>query len=156
LSLVAAGSATVLAHDGQGDEHGILEFASMTPVTGDAVGEMTRELTGGGVPWVVASGSGEVARNGHVEVSVKGLVIPALGNINPVTSLKAIVSCVTRHHAIVNVSTAAFPATMAGDVTIDDTVALPRQCEHPILFVTSAGSSWFAMSNPRGHNEDDD
>jgi hypothetical protein len=159
LSLVAVGSATVLAHDGHGDTHSILEFNSMTPVSGAAVGTVNdRNLKGGGLAWVIASGSGEVDRNGHVEVSVKGLVIPALGNINPLAAagFKAIVSCVTRHHVIVNVSTGVFPATMAGDSTINDTVALPRQCQHPILFVTSTGGSWFAMSNPRGHDEDDD
>jgi hypothetical protein len=153
LSLVAAGSATVLAHE----EHRIVQFESMAPVTGAAVGAVNdRGLTGGGLPWVIASGSGEVDRNGHVSVTVMGLVIPAKGNINPITSLKAIVSCVTEHHVIVNVSTGLFPADGAGDSTISDTVALPRHCGHPIVFVANAGNAWFAMSNPRGHDEDDD
>ena len=157
LSLVAAGSATVLAHDGHGAEHSIVAFNSMTPVSGAAVGTLNnRGLTGGGKAWVIASGSGEVDRKGHVEVSVQGLVIPELGGINPLAGFKAIVSCVTRHRVIVNVSTLVFPATTAGDATIDDTVALPRECKHPIVFVTSAGGAWFAMSNPRGHAGDGD
>ena len=153
LSLAAVGSATVLAHD----DHRILEFESMTAVTGAAVGPAvnSRGLTGGGLPWVITSGSGAVTRDGHVHVSVTGLVIPAFGNTNPVKSFKAIVSCVTRHHMIVNVSTLTFPANGAGDSTINDTVALPRHCSHPILFVTSPGGAWFAMSN-RGEDEEDD
>ena len=152
LSLAAIGSATVLAHD----EHRILEFDSMTPVTGAAVGTANdRGLTGGGLPWVIASGTGEVTRSGHVHVTVTGLVIPARGNVNPIGSFKAVVSCVTQHHAIVNVSTGLFPADAAGNSTIDDTVSLPDRCKHPIVFVTNAGGSWFAMSNRHGQDEEE-
>lgn len=153
LSLAAVGSATVLAHD----EHRVLEFDSMTPVTGASVGTVNdRGLTGGGLPWVIGSGSGSVTRGGHVQVTVSGLVIPARGNTNPITGFKAIVSCVTQHHVIVNVSTAVFPANSAGNSTIDDNVSLPGHCTHPIVFVTNAGGSWFAMSNRNDEDEDDD
>ena len=153
LSLAAVGSATALAHD----EHRILEFDSMTPVTGAAVGTLNnRGITGGGLAWAITSGSGGVTRSGHVHVAVTGLVIPARGNVNPITSFKAIVSCVTKHHVIVNVSTGVFPADSAGNSTIDDNVSLPSHCKHPIVFVTSAGGSWFAMSNRADDEEDDD
>jgi hypothetical protein len=56
----------------------------------------------------------------------------------------------------VNVSTGLFAASTAGDSTIDDTVVLPSHCSHPILFVTSPGGSWFAMSNRDGDEEDND
>jgi hypothetical protein len=152
LSLIGAGSATVLAHESRG----LLEFDSMTPVTGAAVGAVNdRGIKGGGLAWVITSGTGSVDRQGEVEVSVKGLVIPSLGNINPIGQFKAIVSCVTEHHVIVNVSTGLFAATTTGNSTIEDTVALPSHCAHPILFVTSPGGSWFAMSNP-GEGEGDD
>ena len=154
LSLAAVGSSTALAND----DHRILVFDSMTAVTGAAVGPAVndRGLTGGGVPWVITSGSGEVTRGGHVEVSVTGLVIPARGNTNPVANFKAIVSCVTKHHVVVNVSTGLFPASTAGDSTIAADVALPRHCSHPLLFVTSPGGAWFAVSNPSEDDEDDD
>lgn len=153
LSVVAAGSATVLAHD----DHTILQFSSMTPVTGAAVGAVNdRGLTGGGKAWTITSGSGSVSRDGHVMVSVTGLVIPELGNVNPITKFKAVVSCVTQHHAIVNVSTGLFDANGAGDSTINDTVALPRHCHDALVFVTSPGGAWFAMSNPSGDEEDGD
>jgi hypothetical protein len=66
------------------------------------------------------------------------------------------VSCVTKHHVIVNASTGVFDTNSAGDSTINDTVALPRHCGHPIVFVTSAGGAWFAMSNRSEDEEDDD
>jgi hypothetical protein len=49
-----------------------------------------------------------------------------------------------------------FDASSAGDSTINDTVALPRHCGHALLFVTSPGGAWFAMSNPSEDEEDDD
>jgi len=153
LSVVAAGSATVLAHE----DHLILQFSSMTPVSGAAVGAVNdRGLVGGGKAWAITSGSGSVSRDGHVMASVTGLVIPEFGNVNPITKFKAIVSCVTQHHVVVNVSTALFNASSAGDSTINDTVALPRHCRHALLFVTSPGGAWFAVSNPSEDEEDDD
>jgi hypothetical protein len=162
LSLVALGSATVLAHDGHGDTHSILEFNSMTPVSGAAVGAPTdRHITGAGKPWVITSGTGEVDRNGHIQVTVKGLVLAASGT-NPIAFFRATVSCVTRH-GVVNVTTDQFAASMpGGDATFEGRVALPHRCKDPILFVVNGNPSldgtfaWFAMSNPRGHDEDDD
>jgi hypothetical protein len=153
FGLVAAGSASALAHD----DHTILQFSSMTPVTGAALGPAVndRGLIGGGKAWAIASGSGTVSRGGDVMVSVTGLVIPELGNINPVAKFKVIVSCITQHHVIVNVSTGLFDATAAGDSTITDSVALPRPCVHPLVFVTSPGGAWFAESNPSEDEGDD-
>jgi hypothetical protein len=153
LSVVAAGSATVLAHD----DHNIMRFGSMTPVVGAAVGAVNdRGLAGGGKAWAIASGSGSVSRDGHVMVTVSGLVIPEFGNVNPIAKFKAIVSCVTQHHAIVNVSTGLFDASTAGDSTINDMVALPRHCHDALVFVTSPGGAWFAVSNPSEDEEGDD
>ncbi|MEA2654759.1 MAG: hypothetical protein QOI23_124 [Chloroflexota bacterium] len=153
LGLLALGSATVLAHD----DHRILRFSSMTPVAGAAVGPAVndRGLVGGGKAWAITSGTGSVSRDGRVMVSVSGLVIPEAGNVNPLKQFKAIVSCVTQHHMVVNLSTGLFDATPTGNSTISDTVALPRHCGHPLVFVTSPGGAWFAVSNVR-EDEDDD
>ena len=144
LSLVGAGTVSVGA-DGRGDS--LVSFDSMTAVTGSAVGAVNdRGIKGGGLPWVITSGTGLVDHQGDVLVTVKGLVIPPLGNINPVPSFKAIVSCITPG-GVVNVSTGNFPASMAGDSTINGHVDLPHPCKEPIVFVTSPGGAWFAMSN---------
>jgi hypothetical protein len=63
-----------------------------------------------------------------------------------VPAFGATVSCVTPH-GIVNLRTGTAPATSTGDATIDGTVMLPNPCKDPILFVTSPGGAWFAMSN---------
>lgn len=141
--LFIGGGAVVSAHSS------VLEFESMTPVTGGAVGTVNdRGITGGGKPWVITSGSGEVDRDGSVHVTVHGLVIPVapFNGTNPVKAFGATVSCVTPH-GIVNLRTATAPATPTGDATIDGSVTLPHPCKDPILFVTSPTGAWFAMSN---------
>jgi len=152
LGLVGWGSASVGADQG----HSILEFESMTPVTGAAVGTVNdRGIKGGGLPWAITAGSGEVDRDGHVEVTVKGLVIPVapFNGTNPVPMFGATVSCITRNGIVNNVRTATVPANAAGDASIDTTVSLPRGCRDPILFVTSPGGAWFAMSNAEDDEE---
>ena len=144
-SLLIGGASIVSAHS----SHALLAFDSMTPVTGGAVGTVNdRGITGGGKPWAITAGSGAVDRNGSVHVSVSGLVIPVapFNGTNPVAAFGATVSCVTPH-GVVNLRTGTAPATAAGDATIDGAVMLPNPCQDPILFVTSPGGAWFAMSN---------
>src|SRR5260370_12822926 len=59
LGLIATGSATALAHERQS----LLQFDSMVGVNGAAVGTVNdRGITGGGLPWVIATGRGHVNR----------------------------------------------------------------------------------------------
>jgi hypothetical protein len=159
FSLVGAGTVSVAAHEG-GD---LIGFDSMTPVTGTAVGTFNdRGLKGGGLPWAIASGSGEVTRHGHVTVEVTGLVLAAGANIgkNPISTFAATVSCLTPH-AVVNLTTASFPATMpGGDSTINARVRLPHPCRSPEVFVGTVNPitgafAWFAMSNAENDEDDD-
>ena len=154
VSLVGAGAVGVSAHEGRT----LIEFDSMSPVTGAAVGAVNdRGIKGGGLPWVISAGSGEVSRDGAVHVTVRGLIIvvPPVGGHNPVANFSATVSCMTPH-GVVNVTTGLFHASLAGDSTINAKVTLPRQCKHPEVFVgttTPTGAFvWFAESN----SEDED
>lgn len=150
-SLVVGSAAVASAHQSPD----LVSFDSMTPVTGSAVGTVNdRGIVGGGKPWVITSGSGEVDRDGTVHVTVTGLVIPVLGNINPLPAFGATVSCVTPH-GIVNLRTGIAPATPAGNATIDGSVTLPHPCLNPIVFVTSPTGAWFAMSNVAVEEDDD-
>ena len=146
LGLLGAGTVSVGANEGGT----LLEFDSMTPVTGAAVGTVNdRGIVGGARPWVITTGTGEVDRQGNVEVSVTGLVIPVppFNGSNPIPAFKAIVSCLTPQ-GVVNVSTANFPATTTGNSNIEGKVDLPHPCMQPIVFVTAPAGQWFAMSNP--------
>jgi hypothetical protein len=143
LSVAGATAVGVSAHEGGGT---LIEFESMTGVSGAAVGVVNdRGIKGGGLPWVIRSGHGEVDRQGNVKVTVRGLIIAGHTPPNPVPFFKATVSCLTPT-GVVNVSTAVSPATPTGNSTIRGKVALPQSCREPIVFVAAPTGQWFAMS----------
>jgi hypothetical protein len=139
----------------------VLQFSTMTPVTGPYVGTANpvRGVAGGGLPWVLTAGSGSLKRDGHLLVQVRGLVLarqapvpPALQGTNPFPAFRALVSCQSigagNTAAITNISTGDFKADTAGDSTINATVSLPRPCIAPIVFVTGPTGTdvWFAVT----------
>jgi len=131
----------------------ILAFDVMTPVVSPYTGSSTpiRGINGGGVPWAIASGSGELTTGGALKVEVQGLVVASTGS-NPVANFKAIVSCQTVDGLVTNVSTGLFAASPGlasaggGNADIEAQLTLPSPCIAPIVFVTSAGGSWFATT----------
>jgi hypothetical protein len=128
----------------------VLKAEALAGVTGPYVGSANpiRGVNGGGVPWDIAEGKAVLSADGHLVVKVEGLVLTATGT-NPVTTFRGLVSCQTiidGAAAVANVSTDAFPATTTGDSKIEATVTLPTPCFAPIVFVTSPGGSWFAVT----------
>ncbi len=141
----------------------ILVFDTMIGVRPALTGTKApiRGINGGGLPWVVRSARGQLFTDGQLEVDVQGLVLDptdpgviaaGLAGMNPIPSLRAIVSCVTGDAGTSNVMTAAFPATTGaasaggGDVEIEAQVTLPGPCIAPIVFVASPGGAWFAAT----------
>jgi len=134
----------------------ILEFDTMvgTPQAFTGATNAIRGVPGGGLPWALASGTGELTASGHLEVKVRGLVLAAGGNTgsNPIASFRAIVSCLDADAGVVNVQTDAFPATTGpasaggGNAKIEANLSLPDPCIAPIVFVTSPGGAWFAVT----------
>jgi hypothetical protein len=124
------------------------------PYTGGA--NPIRGVPGGGLPWELAAGSADLRADGRLHVEVEGLVLArrapvpaALQGVNPIAQFKAVVSCQTVVNgaaAVGNVSSPLTDATRAGDAEIDATVDLPSPCFAPIVFVTSPGGSWFAVT----------
>ena len=55
----------------------VLEFDTMVGVSGPFVGSSNpiRGVNGGGLPWQIAKGKGELASDGRLEVKVRGLVL---------------------------------------------------------------------------------
>jgi hypothetical protein len=137
----------------------IFEFKTLAPVSGPFLGSANpiRGVPGGGLPWVIADGRGSLKAGGKLDINVKGLVLaddpavpPALRLTNPIPMFRAIVSCTiidgNGAASFVNVSTDGFPADSAGNSNIDATVELPSACFAPIIFVTSPGGAWFAVT----------
>lgn len=125
-----------------------------TALTGTNSQGPLRGIDGGGLPWAITSGKGQLTANGHLMIKVTGLVISAgpLAGTNPISSFKGLVSCVNADGTITNVLTDAFPASTGpatsggGNSKIDATVTLPNPCIAPIVFVTSPGGAWFAAT----------
>jgi hypothetical protein len=149
VGLALAAQATfVSAKDRQ-----ILEFDTMVGVPQAFTGATNpiRGINGGGVPWVIGRGTGELSADGDLQVRVRGLVLAATG-ANPVASFAAIVSCLAADGTTVNTMTAAVPATTGlasaggGNARIQADLTLPHPCIAPIVFVTSPGGSWFAST----------
>jgi hypothetical protein len=133
----------------------ILEWGTMVGVPTGLTGAQSlaplRGINGGGVPWTLTRGQGQLKIDGSLEIEVDGLVLATTGS-NPSAVFRGLVSCVTATGAFQNILTDAFPATTGlaseggGDAVIETTVALPSPCIAPIVFVTSNGGSWFAAT----------
>jgi hypothetical protein len=136
----------------------ILRFDVMTPVIGPYVGTANpiRMVPGGGLPWMITTGTGSLSRDGRLQIHVRGLVladssaVPAnLRGTNPVPDFEAIVSCQTitgSMATVTNVSTGQFPASPRGNADIRARVKLPEPCIAPIVFVASPTGAWFAAT----------
>jgi hypothetical protein len=137
----------------------IMKFATMVGVDGGFVGHNPiRGVLGDNLPWEVGSVNGSLTTDGHLVVSVRGLVFsnvpavpPNLRGINDESEFRALVSCLSDDGrgrvSTINITTGGFPATRSGDSNIDTFVSLPKQCVAPIIFVLSGSEEkWFAVT----------
>ena len=159
-AIAALAAALVLPALGSGGNDGrkVLDAKVLAPVVEPYTGGANpiRGVSGGGLPWQIDSGQADLRSDGRIHVEVEGLVlarrapVPAnLQGTNPVAQFKAVVSCQSISSGaatIANVSTATVPATSSGDAELDAQVDLPAPCFAPIVFVTTPGGSWLAIS----------
>lgn len=151
LSTFFAGSASTAT----AKEPKILEFDTMVGVPAGLTGVQSqgplRGINGGGIPWIIGAASGELKANGHLEITVQGLVLATTGS-NPSPTFRGLVSCVRSDGSFQNILTGPFPATTGlasaggGNAKIEADLSLPSPCIAPIIFVTSGGGSWFAAT----------
>jgi hypothetical protein len=157
---VVAGMALLAPALGIGGSDGrkVLDAKVLAPVSEPYTGSANavRGVAGGGLPWELGAGTADLRAGGRIHVEVEGLVLArrapvpeALQGTNPIPQFKAIVSCLTTAGGVAttaNVSTPPVTASATGDAEIDASVDLPSPCFAPIVFVTSAGGAWFAVS----------
>jgi len=158
LLLAFASSGASPLGSARADGQSILEFETMVGVSGPFLGSTNpiRGVGGGGLPWVISSGEGQLDSGGRLEIQVQGLVlandpsVPAsLRLTNPVPLFRGLVSCLSiidGSPSTRNVMTGTFPASLAGNAEIEAQVNLPQPCFAPIIFVTSPGGAWFAVT----------
>jgi hypothetical protein len=147
----------------------VMSFTSMAGVDDSFINNTSvRGVKGDELPWDVGTVNGSLSTEGHLQLSVTGVVFsddprvpPELRGINDEDQFRAVVSCLTnashghdtgdaRGHGQVatrNIFTDGFAATMSGNSNIDAMITLPNPCVAPIVFV-AAGSEdkWFAVS----------
>jgi len=88
----------------------------------------------GGAPWVLKRGNVQLKRNGRLELSVKGLVIPALGTPGPVNTIEASLFCGTDTVAADTSQQA--PISRSGNARIrDNSFNVPATCLAPVILV---------------------
>src|SRR4051794_15631054 len=89
-SLVFAFGASGSARD-DGDDGGQLLRATLAPSV--PTDPAFHGITPGGVPWALRRGSVRLNSDGEISVKVRGLIIPALGTADGVTSISASLLC---------------------------------------------------------------
>jgi hypothetical protein len=136
----------------------ILRFNTMVGIPPTLTGTLSvaplRGIKGGGLPWTIGEANGSLTADGRLKVEVQGLVLAAgqFSGSNPISSFRALVSCVNSDGTFDNILTDAFPATTGpassggGDADIETTVTLPQPCIAPIVFVTSPTGAWFSAT----------
>ena len=164
LAIAMSAAITLTAFTSAPAADKILSFTTMVGVDGGFVKHnRIRGVLGDELPWEVESARGSLTTDGHLLISVTGLVfsddpsVPAnLRGINDEPEFRALVSCLTNEGKgaegrgkvqTVNILTAGFPASTSGDATIDTTITLPDYCVAPIIFILSGSEdAWFAVT----------
>ena len=135
----------------------IITFDTMYGVDGPFVGHnQIRGVRGDEEPWAVGSATGYLTTDGHLVISVTGIVFanepgvpPSIIGTNDEATFRGLVSCLVEDKntvKTVNISTAGFSATTTGNSNIDAHITLPPQCVAPIIFVMSGSEDkWFAV-----------
>ena len=158
LSTFFAGPVSTVSAEESENGARILKFDTMVGIPAGLTGAQSvtplRGISGGGLPWTLRSASGELKASGRLEIQVRGLVLAAGANAgsNPLQTFRATVSCLGSDGTPQNVQTEEFSATTGpassggGNAKIKTTVDLPQPCIAPIIFITSAGGNWLAVT----------
>jgi hypothetical protein len=133
---VAVTPGIALAHGDGGNGDETLLRSGLVGSTKPAEGGAT---IFGVAPWVVDEGSVKVRRDGRINLSVEGLVIPTppQNGTNPIESLSASVYC----NGVVADTTALFPLSIPeGDGHVRADLTLPDTCVAPVVLLHPRGN----------------
>ena len=90
----------------------------------------------GGAPWALKSGDVRLKRDGHLDLRVKGLIIPSIGTPGPVSAIVAALYCGADLNHTAAATTPPVPLSSKGDARIHDTsFSVPSTCLAPVILV---------------------
>ncbi len=93
----------------------------------------------GGLPWALKFGDVRLKSDGHLDLRVKGLIIPAMGTPGPVTSISAALYC--GNDTTAAGTTLPVPLSSKGNARIHDTsFTVPSTCLAPVIVVQPHGT----------------
>ena len=92
--------------------------------------------------WALKLGDVQLKSDGHLDLRVKGLVIPSLGTPGPVTAISAALYCGADTNMMAADTTTQVPLSMKGNARIHDTsFSVPASCLAPVILVQPHGST---------------
>jgi hypothetical protein len=139
LAALVVGTGTAFA--GPGGSHKILD----TRLVGLAApGTVVAGVTGAGHAWAIDHGNAKLFSDGRVDLTVEGLVLTPEGT-NPVANGRVVVSCNGGGAGNI-VQSGLVPFSPDGDAHFNNWLTLPSPCLAPVIFFTSGGGAWFAVS----------
>ena len=95
----------------------------------------------GGAPWALKSGDVRLKNDGHLDLRVRGLVIPSLGTPGPVSAISASLYCGADSNTAAAATTPQVPLSMKGNARIHDTsFTVPATCLAPVILVVPHGN----------------
>jgi hypothetical protein len=102
---------------------------------------MFHGVSPGALPWTLKFGEVRLKSDGHLDLRVKGLVIPALGTPGPVTSISAALYCGADMNTTAAGTTAQVPLSKKGNARIHDrSFSVPSTCLAPVILVQPHGT----------------
>ena len=150
MAVVLVGAGTVAAKPGGpggpgGPGHGPKKILD-TRLVGLAVpGTVVVGVTGAGHAWALKDGKATLSSDGRVDLHVHGLVLTPEGT-NPVANGRVVVSCNGGGAGNVVQSGLVPLSVPKGDAHFNGWLTLPSPCLAPVIFFTSPGGAWFAVS----------
>ncbi len=137
---VAAAAADHGGDRGRGEHHGHRALLDQRLVGSILSDPPIHGVVRGGLPWQ-GGGEASLSRKGRFEATIRGLVIPTMGNPGPVTTITISLYCAPDSSPTAAFSTDPVPLSSHGNARVRQHVTLPARCLAPVLLVHPNGGA---------------
>ena len=146
LAFGALGATAKSGHGNHGQsnrgKHGGAKLIDASLAPSQPTDPKFHNVSPGLAPWVLKRGTVFIQRRGRLELSVRGLVIPAFGTPNTVMTISASLYCGADSNAAPADTTQQVPISRKGNARIRDrSFAVPATCLAPVVLVHPNGDT---------------